>query len=105
MRYSYSAYYIALPRQKLELNSPIPLYLDKNKIKYKVEYLRISYYDSKDKCERTSIPDFYLVDDNVIVEIKSSWTYDEQNMKDKIKAYKKLGYKYKLILDKKEMHL
>ena len=31
--------------------------------------------------------------------------YDEQNMKDKMKAYTDKGYKFKLILDKKEIKL
>lgn len=54
------------------------------------------------KKKRIAIPDFYLVDNNEIVEIKSNWTYDEQNMKDKIKVYKDNGYNVKLILEHKE---
>jgi hypothetical protein len=44
-----------------------------------------------------------LPETNEIVEIKSSWTYDEQNIKDKFNAYKNLGYKTKLILDHVEI--
>lgn len=68
-----------------------------------MENLRICYWDSKMSCERISIPDFYLPKTNEIIEIKSNYTYDKQNMNDKFKAYKKQGYKVKLILDKKEM--
>ena len=41
----------------------------------------------------------------MIVEIKSSWTLDEQQMKDKMKEYKKLGYNCKLICNHKELIL
>lgn len=77
--------------------------LDGKQIKYDVELLRIKYFDTKENIFRCAIPDFYLPDTNTIVEIKSTWTYDEQNMKDKFRAYKDLGYNTKLILDKKEL--
>lgn len=77
--------------------------LDSKQIKYDVESLRIKYFDTKENIFRCAIPDFYLPDTNTIVEIKSTWTYDEQNMKDKFRAYKDLGYNTKLILDKKEL--
>jgi hypothetical protein len=76
--------------------------LDDLKIRYEVEKIRIQYFDTKSNCERTAVPDFYLVDTNEIVEIKSLWTYDEQNMKDKVLSYRKNGYGIKLILDGKE---
>ena len=79
--------------------------LDRNKIKYDYENLRIKYWDSQKQEYRYSIPDFYLIDDNIIVEIKSSYTLDKQNMIDKFKAYKELGYNCKLICDFKEMPL
>lgn len=41
----------------------------------------------------------------MIIEIKSSWTLDKQNMKDKMKAYKELGYNFKLICDHKEIEI
>ncbi len=73
--------------------------LDNEKISYEVEYFRILYWDSKTKTHRVAIPDFYLIDINIIVEIKSTYTYDEQNMKDKFIEYKKLGYNCKLLLE------
>ena len=75
-------------------------YLDEKKIKYECESLRISYFDSMKKRNRIAVPDFYLPETNEIVEIKSSWTFDKQNMKDKFMAYKKLGYSPKVILNK-----
>ena len=79
--------------------------MDDQKIKYEVEKLRIVYWDSQLKKQRIAIPDFYLPDKNEIIEIKSTWTYDEQNMKDKFKAYKEHGYNYKLILNHKVSNL
>lgn len=80
-------------------------YLDENQISYSVEDLRIEYYDSQQDKTRVAIPDFYLSSTNEIVEIKSDFTLDIQEMRDKFEAYKKLGYKPKLILEKKEVDL
>jgi len=78
-------------------------FLDSENIAYEVESVRVEYFDTLQQKQRLAIPDFYLPKTNEIVEIKSSWTYDEQNMKDKFKAYRALGYIPKLILDKKEI--
>lgn len=78
------------------------LILDENEIKYKVENLHIKYFDTQRNDYRCAIPDFLLEDSNEIVEIKSSWTFNKQNMIDKFNAYIKNGYKVKLILDHKE---
>jgi hypothetical protein len=73
--------------------------LDEKKVDYEVEHLRILYWDSQLSIQRVAIPDFYLPANNEIVEIKSDYTYNEQNMKDKFKAYREHGYKVKLILE------
>lgn len=79
--------------------------LDEQKIDYEVEYFRIKYWNSILSEYRCAIPDFYLKDSNTIVEIKSDYTYNEQNMKDKFAEYKKLGFNTKLILEHKEINL
>lgn len=79
--------------------------LDEQKIDYEVEYFRIKYWDNQKYSYRCAIPDFYLKDSNTIVEIKSDYTYNEQNMKDKFTEYKKLGFNTKLILEHKEINL
>lgn len=79
--------------------------LDLKKIKYEVEDLRVRYFDTQEKRERIAIPDFYLPETNEIVEIKSSYTYDEQNMKDRVKVFRELGYGFRLILDKIEIEI
>lgn len=79
--------------------------LDEKQIDYEVESLRIEYWDSQECTYRIAIPDFYLPETNEIVEIKSDWTYDPINMKDRVQKYRELNYNFKLFLDKKELHL
>ena len=79
--------------------------LDEQHISYDVETLRIYYFDTQQKHKRIAIPDFYLPETNTIVEIKSDWTLDVINMLDKVKAYKELGYNFKLILEHKEVDI
>lgn len=74
--------------------------LDEQKIPYRVENLRIRYFDTQRNKERVAVPDFYLPETNEIVEIKSTWTYNKQEMEDKFDAYKKAGYIPMLMLDK-----
>lgn len=76
--------------------------LDSKQIQYRMEGIRLKYWDSVKKKERVAIPDFYLPETNELVEIKCTHTYDEQNMRDKFKAYRKAGYVPKLILNKQE---
>ena len=77
-------------------------YLDFNKIDYDVESLRIKYFDSLTNEYKCAIPDFYLPETNTIVEIKCNYSLNLQNMKDKVKSYKELGYNFKLILEHKD---
>lgn len=79
--------------------------LDTLKVEYEVESLRIEYYNSAKREYRCAVPDFYLPETNTIVEIKSNWTLNIQEMKDKKKAYLEQGYNFKLILDHKEIDL
>ena len=72
--------------------------LDEQKIDYDVEKIRIEYFDTQKKKRRIAIPDVYIQKDNLIVEIKSTWTHDEQNWEDRLKVYKELGYNVKLII-------
>lgn len=55
-----------------------------------MEFFRIQYFDSTKNKIRIAIPDFYLPEYNKIVEIKSHYTLDVQNMKDRFDEYKKL---------------
>ena len=79
--------------------------LDSKQIEYDVECFRIKYFDTQREEYRCAIPDFYLKEQNMIVEVKSNYTYDEQNMKDKFKAYRELGYKTLLVLEHKEIDI
>jgi len=102
-------YYITWDNKEVYLRSSYELdyakELDEQQINYGVECLHIKYWDSQQLKYRQAIPDFYLYDTNTIVEIKSSYTLDKQNMIDRMKAYKDLGYNFKLICDHKEMIL
>lgn len=79
--------------------------LDEKKVPYLYEAFRIRYFDTQKNEERVAVPDFFLPDTNTIVELKSSYTYDEQNMKDRFKAYQERGYKTILLLDWQEQPL
>ena len=79
--------------------------LDEQQINYEVEYFHIKYWDSQKQEYRCAIPDFYIPSTNTIVEIKSNFTLNEQNMKDKMNAYIKYGYNFKLICDHQEKKL
>lgn len=76
--------------------------LDDQMIDYEMEKLRFWYWDTQKQKQRVAIPDFYIPVDNMIVEIKSNWTYDEQNMRDRVKAFEEHGYIFKMILEGKE---
>lgn len=73
--------------------------LDLQQIDYEVESLRIEYFDSVKRKVRIAIPDFYIPSSNTIIEVKSKYTLDIQNMYDRFTEYKKLGYKVDLLLD------
>ena len=79
--------------------------LDEKQIDYDVELLRIKYFNTIENEFRCAIPDFYIPSKNMIVEIKSNWTFNEQEMQDKKKAYLEQGYNFKLILEHKETEI
>lgn len=90
-------------RSQNELDFAIEL--DNQQIDYEMEYLHIKYFDTQTNEFRCAIPDFYIPSKNEIVEIKSSYTLDIQNMRDKFKAYKELGYNCKCICDYNEIDI
>lgn len=102
-----TSYHITWNNKEVYLRSSYELdyakELDEQKIDYEVESLRIKYFDTQRNEYRCAIPDFYIPETNTIVEIKSNWTLDIQNMKDKFKAYKELGYDCKLICEHKNI--
>lgn len=73
--------------------------LDEKQIPYDCEALRIRYYDSVKQKYRTAIPDFYLPDTKTIVEVKCRRTYNKQEMIDKVKEYKRLGFSFRLLYE------
>ena len=79
--------------------------LDDKKISYKVEKIRLEYFDTLLNKKRVAVPDFFLPDTNELVEIKSDFTLDIQEMLDKFKVYKESGYIPRLILEHEEIDL
>jgi hypothetical protein len=79
--------------------------LDNLKIYYLVEHLRIEYFNTAFNSNRIAIPDFYLPNTNEIIEIKSDFTLDIQEMLDKFESYKRLNYTPKLVLEHEEIDL
>ena len=90
-------------RSQNELDYAIEL--DNQKIDYEMEYLHIKYFDTIKNEFRCAIPDFYIPSKNTIIEIKSKYTLNVQNMKDKFKAYREQGYICKCICDYIEIEL
>lgn len=72
--------------------------LDNIKLSYQTESIRIVYEDSQKSCLRVAIPDI-VIDNNIIIEVKSTYTYDRSNMSDKWGAYHSAGYQCILVLD------
>lgn len=76
--------------------------LDNEKMTYETEYFRIKYWDSQ-KCKyRIAIPDFFILHLNKIIEIKSNYTFDKQNVIDKFNEYIKMGFSVSLLYENKE---
>lgn len=73
--------------------------LDRKNISYESEIFRIPYFNKFKNNWNIAIPDIYLPDTKTIVEIKSEYTYNKQEMIDKSNEYKRLGFNFKLILD------
>lgn len=79
--------------------------LDSQKVSYLYEPFSIRYFDTRRNEERIAIPDFFFPETNTVLELKSNWTYDEQNMKDRFKSYREKGYKVKLLLNWEEVEV
>lgn len=79
--------------------------LDSLKITYEVESIRLSYFNRSKNREAIAIPDFYIPSTNTIIEIKSDFTLDIDEMIDKFNAYISFGYNPILILEKEEIDI
>ena len=79
--------------------------LDSSKTIYEVESIRLTYFNRSKNREAVAIPDFYIPSTNTIIEIKSDYTLDIDEMIDKFKAYISSGYSPILVLEKEEIDL
>lgn len=102
----YSGNHIAWNGKTVHYNSSYELdyckVLDEQRIDYDIEALVVEYFNTRKQRNANAIPDFFLPETNTIVEIKSRYTYDQQEMLDRAKAYKKHGYNFKLVLEHQE---
>jgi len=74
-------------------------FLDNKKIPYLTEVIRIKYFNVKENRMRIAIPDVLIK--NMLIEVKSNYTYNKEEMIDKFLSYKKLGFKPILLLEGK----
>ena len=79
--------------------------LDSSKTIYEVESIRLTYFNRSKNREAVAIPDFYIPSTNTIIEIKSDYTLDIDEMIDKFNAYISSGYSPILVLEKEEIDL
>ena len=77
--------------------------LDRLRTHYTVEEFRIEYFDTVKNCKRIAIPDFYISKENLIVEVKSNYTLDIQNMIDKAREYRAQEYNFLLLLENQHL--
>ena len=83
------------------LENKVMSMLDSKRYEYETETLNIKYFDTQKKKYRSAYPDVYIPKLNMIIEIKSNYTYNQQNMIDKARAYRKLGFNFRLYLNGK----
>lgn len=72
--------------------------LDSLKISYDYEKV-FKYFDSKRKKYRNYYADFYLIDYDVVLEVKASWAIEDQTVLDKMKGVLQTGTKFKFITE------
>lgn len=71
-------------------------FLDRNDINWRYEYSIIPYYDKEKNLFRNTIPDFYLPDSNLFIEVKGNGELKSQNTLDKLMGIRGQGYKVAL---------
>lgn len=71
-------------------------FLDKKSLYWDYEKLVIPYYDTERNLIRNTIPNFYLKDFNLFIEVKGNGEFRKQNTIDKLKGIRKRGYRVML---------
>ena len=81
--------------------SKVAKFLDQNKIRWSYEPFPVAYLDNKDN-KHVTIPDFYLPEYNLIIEVKSSRKdfLKNSNIKNKAEGIKKKGFNFLLWMGK-----
>lgn len=79
-------------------------FLDKHDINWKYEDSVIPYYDTEKNLFRNTVPDFYIPNFNLFIEVKGNGEIKSQNTQDKLKGVRNQGYKITLF-GKKQIKL
>lgn len=79
-------------------------FLDKHGINWEYETLVVPYHDREKGISRSTIPDFYLPDFNLFIEVKGNAEFKTQNTHDKLRGVRKQGYKI-ILFGKKEIKI
>jgi hypothetical protein len=66
--------------------------------------LRIPFFNPLKNKKSVAIPDFFIPSENKIIEVKSYFTYNKEEMLARIEAYEKRGYMFMLYLEQKEYY-
>lgn len=68
-------------------------FLDEFGYKYRYEKL-FRYYNSSKRQERNYLADFYLLDYNLVIEVKATWALNNQGVRDKMQGVIRTGTKF-----------
>ena len=79
-------------------------FLDGRSINWKYEALTIPYYDKERRLFRNTIPDFYIPDFNLFIEVKGNGEIGNQNTQDKLNGVRQQGYKI-MLFGKKQINI
>lgn len=71
-------------------------FLDKYDINWSYEAIVVPYYDREKNLFRNTIPDFYIPNLNLFIEVKGNGGFKSQNTQDKLKGIRGRGYKVAL---------
>ncbi|MCX5697767.1 MAG: hypothetical protein NTU54_07375 [Candidatus Omnitrophica bacterium] len=103
-RYRYGSLQNGELRFRSKWEREVAKFLDKNDVNWKYEALVIPYYDKESKLFRNTIPDFYIPDMNLFIEVKGNGEFKSQNTQDKLKGIKQQGYKI-MLFGKKQINV
>ena len=73
--------------------------LDRLKTRYEINAIQIPYFDSFFGSERIAIPNFYLPDDNTLIEVRDQENFNQAELHDRLTQYVRNGYECVVIYE------